>query len=205
MQPIKRPLATSCQGLHPGLLSPEKISFCPIPRRAKKYLHKLGRSSDFPALLATFPSPILETVAFKMLKGFLLPVREKGEVTATGPCSIYTSFPIKPAPLQIYISSVGKISNGAATPNLEHIQLSILLYANYLFLSRKICIEPLPTQIFLDPELPDSLTGFGGEGSYIGFYTIKKKLGGTLLRTTPETVLQKLTGRSEFLGNLSNP
>jgi len=63
-----------------------------------KYNFNIGRSSDFPALLNTFPSlKILRTVAISLQKGSFL---KKGQVTAAGPRLILTAFP-KPIQLKI--------------------------------------------------------------------------------------------------------
>ena len=53
-----------------------------------------GRSSGFPALLATFPSRSIETVAIEAKRVFDALQRKAG-VTAAGPLPILTGFPIK--------------------------------------------------------------------------------------------------------------
>jgi hypothetical protein len=56
-----------------------------------------GRSSGSPALLATFPSRLFETVAFtaKRVLSLYKTNNKKSRVTAAGPLPTLTGFPIK--------------------------------------------------------------------------------------------------------------
>ena len=65
--------------------------FCP----RKSALFDSGRSSDFPAFFAAFPSRVIGTVTYFNAKKGSFSSKEKDRVTATGSSPICTGFPIK--------------------------------------------------------------------------------------------------------------
>ena len=76
----------------PSFLNPLiAVSYSVIRRPTAK---RQGRSSGFPALLATFPYRSIETVAIEA-KRVSHALQRKAGVTAAGPLPIFTGFPIK--------------------------------------------------------------------------------------------------------------
>jgi hypothetical protein len=78
----------------PHFISGQKCAFF---RGLKTMAIWQGRSSGSPALLATFPSRLVETVAFtaKRVLSLYTTSNKKSRVTAAGPLPILTGFPIK--------------------------------------------------------------------------------------------------------------
>jgi hypothetical protein len=74
---------------------------CAFFKGLKTLANWQGRSSGSPALLATFPSRLVETVAFaaKRVLSLYTTNNKKSRVTAAGPLPILTGFPIKRAHL----------------------------------------------------------------------------------------------------------
>ena len=70
---------------------------CAFFKGLKTMANWQGRSSGSPALLATFPSRLVETVAFaaKRVLSLYTTNNKKSRVTAAGPLPTLTGFPIK--------------------------------------------------------------------------------------------------------------